>query len=168
VRAPDLRVDVPRTIRGRVTDEEGRPVQNAEVDLVKGDGDFGVLNHRATDAQGLFSLDQPLLGPAVLRAAFEGTVGAQVRVGASPGLAEEWVELRVAKASQVGGVVRGDDGRPHAAVRVRCGDTERTTSTGGRFELACPRGSALTFDDGHAARTVAVGAGESLYLEIPL
>ncbi len=156
VRAPDITVDKQRRIRGRVVDLDGKPVADAEVDVV-GDGGGFSLGSESTDADGNFTLSARVYGPITLRAWADGRVGDKKTVATTPGRDEEWVELRVSPECALSGVVRGPDGMPRAGVRVTCAGADRTSNGAGRFAMGCAcHAPSLQVDDGRAVRSVPV------------
>jgi hypothetical protein len=171
-RAPDLVVDRERTIRGRVLDSHGRPVPDAEVDLLASDGHMSsTIGFTDADENGEFVLGVKVVGPVTLRAWASDRVGERRTVGESVGVDEEFVELHVSDECQVSGVVRGEGGLPRGGARVLCGGVEHASTSAGRFDLGCAcETAALTVDDGHGARLVPVHlrGDQGVYVEVRL
>ena len=126
----DARADLARSIKGRVTDDAGQPVDDAQVFLVpagslSAQGSIEALNIRptSTDEEGKFEIDKVGSGAYSLMAFAPGYVtvaGSLIDGGVQryyrPG---EFVSVRLVKGGVIAGTVTNEMGEPMVAARVR-------------------------------------------------
>jgi protocatechuate 3,4-dioxygenase beta subunit len=126
----DARADLARSIKGRVTDDAGQPVDDAQVFLLpagsmSAQGSIEALNIRptSTDDEGKFEIDNVGSGAYSLMAFAPGYVtvaGSSIDGGMQryyrPG---EFVSVRLVKGGVIAGTVTNEMGEPMVAARVR-------------------------------------------------
>ncbi|HJQ71271.1 MAG TPA: carboxypeptidase-like regulatory domain-containing protein [Blastocatellia bacterium] len=125
----DARADAARSIKGRVTDDTGQPVEDAMVYMLpagtmSAQGSVELLNIRptSTDEEGKFEIDNVRSGAYSLMAFAPGYVGV---AGSSPdGVQQyyrpgEFVSVRLVKGGVITGTVTNEIGDPMVAARVR-------------------------------------------------
>jgi hypothetical protein len=123
-----------------------------------------------SDDDGSFTLTLATLAPVVVRVDDDAWIGAPARLGRGVDGGTDAVELLVARACDVEGVVRAR-GFPRAGVAVACGSDPRASSAAGHFALRCPCAApSLRLDDGGGARDVPVGlvSGATSWIELRL
>lgn len=126
----DARAGLARSIKGRVTDDAGQPVDDAQVFLLpagsmSAQGSIEALNIRptSTDDEGKFEIDNVGSGAYSLMAFAPGYVtvaGSSIDGGMQryyrPG---EFVSVRLVKGGVIAGTVTNEMGEPMVAARVR-------------------------------------------------
>ena len=126
----EARADSARSIKGRVTDDAGQPVEDAEVFLLpagsmSAQGSIEALNIRptSTDDEGKFEIDNVGSGAYSLMAFAPGYVtvpGSSIDGGVQryyrPG---DFVSVRVVKGGVIAGTITNEMGEPMVAARVR-------------------------------------------------
>lgn len=125
-----------RPVAGTVVDQDGRPVENAEVVI------FGAISRIAsrprlaetrTDARGAFRVEGVQPGPLLIRVRADGYARAAATVQRQ---AADDLAIRLAPGrGAVGRVVDGRTNRPIAGARVTAPFTELETDAEGRFEI---------------------------------
>ncbi|OJW15676.1 MAG: hypothetical protein BGO49_15650 [Planctomycetales bacterium 71-10] len=105
-------------IRGRVVDEEGRPLGNVRVAYDDGNQPFGEGGSGSTDAEGLFAFDEL---PAPCPFDFSRAGYSEVRRRDLPLDGPDVVEVRMAPAGVILGRAVDGAGRPVGSFRVRLG-----------------------------------------------
>lgn len=100
----DLRLERGRSVKGRVLDERGEPIDRADV-RAKGSGTGG---YATTDPAGRFGLDTLPEGPVELEVSAKGFRAAKAMV--APG--QSAVDLTLARGLTVSGRVIDEDGQP--------------------------------------------------------
>jgi hypothetical protein len=142
----ELVFGAPRRVTGRVLDAAtSAPISRADVVWVPSDGPRGRLPPELavpgqTDSLGRFELELPSLSPdSPDDEALGGTLHARAaRHAAATAPVADQVELRLAEASEISGVVVDEAGAPVASAEVRAKPEEelpRTTDAEGRFTL---------------------------------
>ncbi|MEM7165098.1 MAG: carboxypeptidase-like regulatory domain-containing protein [Planctomycetota bacterium] len=115
---------------GRVVDELGRGIAAAELSL-RGQGGDRIMRwmdrrkptETKTDSEGNFRVPRMASGPYSVEVEAPGFQDHEERVELAAGV-EEFVEIRLATGGVLRGIVRGDDGKPVADVRVRARGNE--------------------------------------------
>lgn len=142
----ELVFGAPRRVTGRVLDAAtSAPISRADVVWVPSDGPRGRLPPELavpgqTDGLGRFELELPSLSPGSPGdEALGGTLHARAaRYAAATAPVADQVELRLAEAGEISGVVVDEAGAPVASAEVRAKPEEelpRTTDAEGRFTL---------------------------------
>jgi hypothetical protein len=119
----DLVVPAPTRVQGRVVTASGQPVEDARVSgsfetSTGGGGMMSLGEATVTGADGRFELKRSMPGTMRITARHEQLGSAQL--GPEPLKAGEarTLELRLQPGASISGVVRTDDGKPAAAVRI--------------------------------------------------
>ena len=156
---PDLRLPAARIIRGVVLNDEGRPVEDAEIDVVSlADGSFEIPS--STDEEGRFEVS--VRGRTHLRATYDGATSALTTLSGS---SDEEATLTLEKEGELIGMVRGVT----PGAEVRCADgIWHPLEASGQFHLSCAVTGRLEVRDGGVTRSFAVdfGSDEPSYAEL--
>ncbi len=145
---PDLRLPATRTIRGVVLDDQGRPVEGAEIDVVSlADGSFDNSSGE-TDEEGRFEVS--IRGKTRLRATYDGATSA---LATFSGSSDDEATLTIEKEGELVGMVRGVT----RDAEVRCADgIWHALEASGQYHLSCAAAGTLEVRDGGTTRSFAV------------
>jgi 5-hydroxyisourate hydrolase-like protein (transthyretin family) len=118
----EVRLTEGATLAGRVVDESGKAVADAEIEVridpvLFGQGGFEVGDARS-DAEGRFRVEHVMAGPVKLRASRDGLIEGALEVEVAEGERREDLELTMSRGNLVRGTVRWSDGAPAPDVEV--------------------------------------------------
>lgn len=131
----DLQTSSAASLRGRVTDEAGKPVAGARVSAIGGEGifenDARAYAEAKTDSEGVFSLPDAPEGARVLSVRAPGLVPyTHFQLEAKP---EERVSLK--RGGSVRGTVTDMSGKPAAGALVRAEELAVETDASGAYRI---------------------------------
>jgi hypothetical protein len=128
------------TIRGRVLDDQGRPIASAQITLTPSGGE---PRSATSDAEGNYVFDDLAPGSATLHTEAEGhtPVDRTIEIAAGDNTIEPSALALAVPRGQLRGMIRSYDGRPlEATIRVENLGLEARSDAEGYFEIDVPPG----------------------------
>lgn len=131
----DLALRRPAALRVTVTDEEGKPVDDARVRLGEG---FMDREPSGTDGPGIARFDDLEPGEHVLRVDHDGYLDVRETLTVEEGVRLER-PVRLGRGATIEGVARDEQGKPLADLRVEAESKEPEPAGGGWHEMTAAR-----------------------------
>lgn len=159
----DLPLAVGGTILGRVVDETGAGVADADIEVstepvMMGFGGFEAREGKS-DAQGGFALEHVLPGNLIVQATADGHLDARAEITLGAGQTHSDLVLNLSQGNAIAGFVRWPDGSPAVDVEVEAEfDMANMGGMGAFNAMRGPRGKDDT-DEAGAFRITGLGKG---------